>query len=439
MALPMNANIKLLNPDAVRLDRFDGTNYMRWKDKTTFLLTTLKVSYVLDPKLQPIQVSKENDSKAVKNARLKREEDELICRGHILNSLTDRLYDLYRNMSFLQEIWIALEKKYKHEKKGTNKFLALKCFEFEMKDDNSITDQVHELQILVSRMSELEIKILDSLQVRIEVENRSRDSILAPLKVNYVSQNSAKPFQNKLKHFKKNSAFKKASFKKASFKKSQPCYHCGKKGHFIKDCKFRNNVRNFGSGTSAETSNKANLIEHELVAMVSDLQVEMVTELNMANPTKSMDWWLDSSATVHVCNNKAQFKFYEDLKELEEVLMGNNVTAKVLGKGTVELKFTLGHKLTLVNVFHVPDIRKNLVSVNLLCKRGLRVVLESDKAIISKNGNFVGKGYSCDGMFKLSINEIKNVSASIVECSSTLWHTRLGHMNYESLKYMSKH
>ncbi|GKU89464.1 hypothetical protein SLEP1_g3597 [Rubroshorea leprosula] len=356
----------------------------------TFLLTTLKGSYVLDPKLQPIQASKENDSEAVKNARLKREEDELICRGHILNSLTDRLYNLYHNMSSPQEIWIALEKKYKHEKKGTNKFLALKYLEFEMKGGISIMDQVHELQILVSRMLELEIKIPESLQVgailsklppswndyrkkvmhsdeiltmeqfqthlQIEAENRSRDAVLAPLKVNYVSQNSANPFQNKLKLLKKNSAFKKASFKK-----SQPCYYCGKKGHFIKDCKFRNNARNFSFGTSAKTSNKANLIEHELVAMVFDMQVGMVTELNMANPTKSMDWWLDSGATVHVCNNKAQFKFYEDLKELEEVLMGNNVTAKVLGKGTMELRFTSGHKLTLVNVFYVPDIRKNLV------------------------------------------------------------------------------
>ncbi|GLT33021.1 hypothetical protein SLA2020_076440 [Shorea laevis] len=372
-------------------------------------------------------------------------------------------------MSSPQQIWITLERKYKHEKKGTDKFLALKYFEFLMKDDISIMDQVHELQILVSRMSELEIKIPDSLQVgailsklppswndyqkkvlhldeiltmeqfqthlQIEVESRSRDAILAPLKVNHVSQNSAKSFQNKLKPQQQ----KFSPLKKASFKKNQPCFHCGKKGHFIKDCKFRKNARNFGSSINVETSNNANLIEHELIAMVSEMQIGMVTELNMANLTKSMDWWLDSGATVHVCNNKAQFKSYEDLKEPEEVLMGNNVTAKVLSKGTVELKFTSSHKLTLVNVFHVPDITKNLVSINLLYKRGLRVILESDKAIISKNGNFVGKGYSCDGMFKLSINEINNVSAYIVEHSSSLWHARLGHVNYESLKYMSKH
>ncbi|GKV25634.1 hypothetical protein SLEP1_g35037 [Rubroshorea leprosula] len=227
----------LLNLVAIRLDRFDGTNYMCWKAKMTFLLTTLKVSYVLDPKLQLVPTLKENNFEGMKNARLKCEEDELICRGHILNSLTDRLYDLYRDMSSPQEIWIALEKKYKHEKKGTYKFLALKYFEFEMKDDSSTMDQVHELQILVSRMSKLEIKIPDSLQVgailsklppswndyrkkvlhsdeiltmeqfqthlQIEAENRSRDAILAPSKVNYVSQNSTTPFKNKLKPLKK--------------------------------------------------------------------------------------------------------------------------------------------------------------------------------------------------------------------------------------------
>ena len=53
--------------------------------------------------------------------------------------------------------------------------------------------------------------------------------------------------------------------------------------------------------------------------------------------------------------------------------------------------------------FHVPKIKKNLVSANLLCKSGVKVVLESDKLILSKNGIFVGKGYAIDDMYKLSI------------------------------------
>jgi hypothetical protein len=40
---------------------------------------------------------------------------------------------------------------------------------------------------------------------------------------------------------------------------------------------------------------------------------------------------------------------------------------KGVGKTSVELNFTSEKKLLLVNVFDVLDIRKNLVSTNLLC------------------------------------------------------------------------
>ena len=163
----------------------------------------------------------------------------------------------------------------------------------------------------------------------------------------------------------------------------------------------------------------------------------MVTELNMAFVAVTSDWWLDSGATVHVCNNREMFKIFNDLKEPEEVLMGNDAAAKVLGKGSVELNFTSGQKLTLVNVFYVPELRKNLVSASLLCKKGFKVVLESDNVIVSKNGVFVGKGYSSNGMFKLSINEINAVN--YVDSSFLLWHARLGHLNYGYLNYMSEY
>ena len=83
--------------------------------------------------------------------------------------------------------------------------------------------------------------------------------------------------------------------------------------------------------------------------------------------------------------------------------MGNHNKAKVLGKGTVEVKISSGKMLILTNVFHVPEIKKNLVSANLLCKSGVKAVLESDKLILSKNEIFVGKGYVTNGMYKLSI------------------------------------
>ena len=90
--------------------------------------------------------------------------------------------------------------------------------------------------------------------------------------------------------------------------------------------------------------------------------------------------------------------------------MGNHDKAKVLGKSTIEVKMSFGKMMILTNVFHVPKIKKNLVSANLLYKSGLKVVLESNKLILSKNGIFVGNGYITDGMHKLSIinKEVSN-------------------------------
>ena len=72
--------------------------------------------------------ARDEDTNEIKAQRKKREEDELICRGHNLNTLSDRLYDLYTSMKSPKEIWNALEAKYKTEKIGTNKFIIQNYF-----------------------------------------------------------------------------------------------------------------------------------------------------------------------------------------------------------------------------------------------------------------------------------------------------------------------
>ena len=104
---------------------------------------------------------------------------------------------------------------------------------------------------------------------------------------------------------------------------------------------------------------------------------------------QTFHWWYDSSTTIHVYNNKNLFKSYEVATTNEKVLTGNHDTTKVEGKGIVELQFTSRKKLILMNVFHLPDVKWNLISTNLLCKKGLKAIIEVDKVIISKNGVFV--------------------------------------------------
>ena len=128
-------------------------------------MTTLKIFYVLDPNLQPIPNPTLKDTEQLKELRIKKEEDELVCTGHILNTLSNQLYDLSTTMSSPKEIWKALETKYKTEKQGTDKFIIQKYFDFKILDNISVLDQMHELQILVHKLNDLYIKIPELFQV----------------------------------------------------------------------------------------------------------------------------------------------------------------------------------------------------------------------------------------------------------------------------------
>ena len=80
--------------------------------------------------------------------------------------------------------------------------------------------------------------------------------------------------------------------------------------------------------------------------------------------------------------------------------MDNSAISKVEGKGNVILKWTSGKELSLNDVLHVSNIRKNQISGSILSKKDFRMVYESDKFVLTKSGVYVGKGYLFDGLLR---------------------------------------
>lgn len=87
----------------------------------TLFLIALKVAYVMDTPLPSIAAPKENNSKEIKSQHQMREKDEVICRGHIMDNLFDRLFDLFIAVRSPREIWTTLEYKYDAQKQCVNK------------------------------------------------------------------------------------------------------------------------------------------------------------------------------------------------------------------------------------------------------------------------------------------------------------------------------
>ncbi|KAK9714197.1 hypothetical protein RND81_06G078900 [Saponaria officinalis] len=154
------------------------------------------------------------------------------------------------------------------------------------------------------------------------------------------------------------------------------------------------------TGTNKRSNDQYNKPQANVVEGSSegdDIIVAMVSKINLVG--NLVEWIVDTGATRHICTNKDLNKEFKYVDEKEVVYVGNSNEVSVLSIGKVHLKLTFGKVLTLDNVLYVPDMRRNLISGALLYKVGLKLIFESDKLVMSKNGQFIGKGFRNDGLF----------------------------------------
>nr|GEX39145.1 zinc finger, CCHC-type [Tanacetum cinerariifolium] len=125
-----------------KLDKFEGHDFRRWQKKMYFSLTTLKVVYVLTT---PMPELLEDATVEAIRIRAKWENDDYICRGHILNGMFDSLFDLYTNVELTKELWDSLESKYLAEDSSSKKFLVSNFNNYKMVDSRPVMEQYNEL------------------------------------------------------------------------------------------------------------------------------------------------------------------------------------------------------------------------------------------------------------------------------------------------------
>ncbi|XP_028806167.1 uncharacterized protein LOC114761025 [Neltuma alba] len=156
------ASLKELTTNFVKLERFEGGNFLRWQRKMKFLLTTLNVAYVLNtPKPQ----EKEDETIAEIRERQKWENDDYICIGHILNSLCDALFDVYQDTTSTKDLWDKLEARYMQEDDTSKKFLVTRFNSYKMVDGKSIMEQMHEIEHILNNFNQHKIHMDKSIIV----------------------------------------------------------------------------------------------------------------------------------------------------------------------------------------------------------------------------------------------------------------------------------
>nr|GEU66750.1 helitron helicase-like domain-containing protein [Tanacetum cinerariifolium] len=113
--------VKEMTTNFGKLDKFEGHDFRRWQNKMHFLLTTLKVVYV---STTPMSKLIEDDTVEAIRRRAKWENDDYICRGHILNGMSDSLFGIYQNVESAKKLCDSLESKYMVDDASSKKFLT---------------------------------------------------------------------------------------------------------------------------------------------------------------------------------------------------------------------------------------------------------------------------------------------------------------------------
>ncbi|XP_074271578.1 uncharacterized protein LOC141595511 [Silene latifolia] len=129
-------------PELAKLESLDGHNYKRWSQKLLMYFEQLGIDYVLfnDPPKPITPTDVETTPPAVKDVKSNEEDiakfvkDKKTARWHILNNMTNTLFDLFAGMK-LDDIFVAnvlLEKfppswsDYRNQLKHKKKDLSLK-------------------------------------------------------------------------------------------------------------------------------------------------------------------------------------------------------------------------------------------------------------------------------------------------------------------------
>ncbi|KAL0423210.1 UNVERIFIED_CONTAM: Retrovirus-related Pol polyprotein from transposon TNT 1-94 [Sesamum radiatum] len=111
-------------PDLSKMEPLDGTNFKRWSQKLLIFFEQLEVDYVLftdppeittqttDTSTAIITTSQTDSSRREDELKAKYEKDNRTVRGHLLNYMTNTLFDLFVNHKSARTIWNTLESRY---------------------------------------------------------------------------------------------------------------------------------------------------------------------------------------------------------------------------------------------------------------------------------------------------------------------------------------
>jgi len=151
-------------------------------------------------------------------------------------------------------------------------------------------------------------------------------------------------------------------------------------------------------------------------------------------------WVLDTGATNHMTGFRDAFSDL-DTGVVGTVRFGDGSVVRIKGRGTILFSCKNGEHRTLGNVYFIPRLTTNIISVGQLDEVGFKVLIEEGvMRVFDEERRLLAKvHWGPSRLYVLEVTIARPVCwAAHAKEDAWLWHARFGHVNFGALRKMGR-
>nr|AAK50412.1 Putative retroelement [Oryza sativa Japonica Group] len=150
-------------------------------------------------------------------------------------------------------------------------------------------------------------------------------------------------------------------------------------------------------------------------------------------------WYLDNGASNHMSGDRRKFRELDETMT-GQVRFGDASSVQIMGMGSILFSCKNGDQWLLDDVYYIPSLCCNMVSLGQLTETGHRVMMDGDDLkVFDKNPwRLVMKvRRTSNRLYRIELQLASQVCLlASLDNPAWLWHARIGHVNFHALKLL---